>query len=221
MIGCVRNSAPPAPVFFCDPAPPDIAGNWGSGSGDHIRAAVEWEITARKPILSQLQCRVKPDVGFGHAGGWYVRSRGDRLTDDRVHRRAAPLFAVIHAPVPDRDARNLPQDRRSRPKARRAADSTWRTVPTSCQSLIAHTDELWSGNALRLLESQTSLCPHLTDRGESIVAALLDDKLGLWITVLIGGVAPSQMPRNAPRATLELRPSAENLVPRGEAAVNG
>ncbi len=187
MIGCVRNSAPPSPVFFCDPAPPDIAGNWGSGSGDHIRGAVEWEITARKPILSQLQCGVKPDVGFGHAGGWYDRRRGNRLTDDRVHRRAAPPFAIIRAAVPNRDARNLPQDRRSRLKGRRAADSTWRRVPTSCQSPIAHTDELWSGNALRQPKDRTSLMPPVADRAQSIVAAPLNDKLGLWITMLIGG----------------------------------
>jgi hypothetical protein len=187
MIGCARNSAPPSPGFFCDPAPPDIAGNWGSGSGDHMPAAVEWEITARETILNQLQCRVKPDVGFGHAGGWYVRRRGNRLTDDRVHRRAAPLFATIHAAVPNRDARNLPQDRRSRLKARRAADSTWRRAPTSYFSPTARTEKLWSGNALRPPKDRTSPTPRLTGPSAKYRRRSLDDKLGLWITMLIGG----------------------------------
>src|ERR1700733_14363119 len=63
MIGCARNSAPPSPGFFCDPAPPDIAGNWGSGSGDHMPAAVEWEITARETILISFNVVLSPTSG--------------------------------------------------------------------------------------------------------------------------------------------------------------
>ena len=87
---------------------------------------------------------------------------------------------------PNRDARSLHQDRRLRLKAGRVHDSIRRRTTKWFHSPIAHSGKLASGNALRTPEGQTSLALVLYRPTQSIVAASLDDKLGLWITVLVG-----------------------------------
>jgi hypothetical protein len=107
---------------------------------------------------------------------------------------------------PNRHARSLHQDRRSRLKAGRVRDSIRRRTTKWFHSPIAHSGKLASGNALQTPEGQTSLALVLYRPTQSIVAASLDDKLGLWITVLVGGVAPTEMFRGTPAGATERRP---------------